>query len=57
MWYRFKVKAGMSDLEQFLATESPLKMTQKCFSFHLKSSFRSQDIEIFVLMWPCIKTA
>ena len=53
----FKVKGRMSDLEQFLATESPLKMMQKCFSFHLKSSFRSQDIEIFDLMWPCIKTA
>ena len=37
-------KSALSGLRQFLATESPLKMIKKCFLFHLKSSFRSQDI-------------
>ena len=32
----YKVKGVLSSLRQFLVTESPL--------FHLKSSFRSQDI-------------
>ena len=27
---------------------SPFKNYEKCFSFHLKSSFRSRDIQIFV---------
>ena len=34
---------ALSGLRQFLATESPLKMMKNAF-FHLKSSFRSQDI-------------
>ena len=34
----------------------PLKIDEKCFLFHLKSSFRSQDIYIFVLtFWSCRK--
>ena len=33
---QYKVKGVLSSLRQFLVTESPL--------FHLKSSFRSQDI-------------
>ena len=37
------IKGALSGLIQVLATESPLKMI-KCFSFHLKSSFRSQDV-------------
>ena len=33
-----------------------LQKLWKCFSFHLKSSFRSQDISIFVLLfWACRK--
>ena len=36
----FSLKGVLSGLRQFFATESPLK----CFLFHLKSSFRSQDI-------------
>ena len=38
------VKGVTSGLRQFLATESPLKMIENGFSFHFKSSFRSQDI-------------
>ena len=38
-----KVKGALSGLKQFLATESPLK-DEKCFLFHLKSSFHSRDI-------------
>ena len=37
-------KGALSGLKQFLATESSLnKNDEKCFLFHLKSSFRSQD--------------
>ena len=33
-----------------------LKNDEKCFSFHLKSSFHSQDIETFILsFWACRK--
>ena len=42
-------KGSLTGLRQFLATESFLKMIKNAFLFHLKSSFRSQDIEIFVL--------
>ena len=37
-------KGALSGLRQFLATESPLKLMKIFFLFHLKSSFRSQDI-------------
>ena len=34
------------------------KNDEKCFLFHLKSSFRSQDISVFVSTFlPCRKTA
>ena len=34
------------------------KNEEKCFLFHLKSSFDSQDISVFVLtFWSCIKMA
>ena len=36
-------KDTLSGLRQFLAIES-LESDEKCFLFHLKSSFRSQDI-------------
>ena len=37
-------------------TEFPSKMMKKCFSFHLKSSFHSQNIYIFALtFWECRK--
>ena len=36
----------------------PFKIDEKCFSFHLESSFRSQDIQIFILtFWSRRKTA
>ena len=45
--------------EKFCGTcliESPLKNDEKCFLFHLTSSFRSQDIQVFVTAsWPCRK--
>ena len=41
---RKKVKATLSDLKEFLATERLLKKNKKCFLFYLKSNFRSQDI-------------
>ena len=37
--------------------ESPLKMMKQCFLFHVKSSFCSWDIYIFVLTWLCRKMA
>ena len=37
-------EGAVSGRRQFLATESPLKTIKKRFLFHLKSSFRSQDI-------------
>ena len=38
-------EGALSGLRQFLATESPFfKSDEKCFLFHLKSSFSSQDI-------------
>ena len=52
------LKGALSDLRQFLTTESPLKIIKKCFLIHLKSSFRSQDIWIFVLSFrSCRKKA
>ena len=38
------LKGALSGLRLFLATESPLKMMKNAFFFHLKNSFRSQDI-------------
>ena len=45
----FEIKGALSGLRQSLATESPLKMIKKCFLFHVKSSFRSQHIQVSVL--------
>ena len=42
-------KGALSGLRQFLATESPSKMMKNVFLFHLKSSFRLQDISVSVL--------
>ena len=39
-WLARRVKG----LRQFLANKNPLKMMETPFSFHLKRSFRSQDI-------------
>ena len=37
-------KGSLTGLRQYLETESFLKMIKNAFLFHLKSSFRSQDI-------------
>ena len=51
---RFYIKSAPSYLKNFFATESPLKLIQKWFLFHLKRLFLSQDIKIFVLnFWSC----
>ena len=44
--------------EKIFGNWKPFKNDEKCFLFHLKSSFRSQDILIFVLsFWSCRKAA
>ena len=45
------LKGTLSGLKQFSAIKSSLKMIKKCFLSHLKSSFCSQDISIFVLIF------
>ena len=43
-------------MRQFLITESPLKILKNTFYFYLKSSFRSQDIQVFVMtLWSSRK--
>ena len=42
------VSAIFYEIFNFSPNDSPLK-TEKCFLFHLKSSFRSPDIQIFVI--------
>ena len=34
---------------QFSLNASPIKNYEKCFLFHLKSSFHSQDIQFFIV--------
>ena len=36
----------------FSSNDSSSKNYEKCFLFHLKSSFRSRDIQIFVFFFP-----
>ena len=36
----------------FFTKWQPFKNYEKCFLFHLKSSFRSWDIQIFVIFFP-----
>ena len=40
-------KGALSGLRQFSAAESPLKMMKMLF-IHVESSFRSQDIYVFI---------
>ena len=36
--------------------ESPLKNDEECFLFHLESSFRFQEISVFLMtFWSCRK--
>ena len=44
----YNFKGALEGLRQFSTTESPVK-DETCFSFHLKSSFRTQDISVFFL--------
>ena len=37
-------EGALSSLRQVLAIENPFKNDEKYFLFHLKSTFRSQDI-------------
>ena len=39
-----EVKGALPGLRQFLTTEGSLENDEKCFLFHLKSSFCSEDI-------------
>ena len=51
--YRCAFKGADEGLRQFLIPESPLKLSPL---FHLKSSFRSQDIQVFgMTFWSCRK--
>ena len=51
------VKGALSGLREFSGNWKPFKNDEKCFLFYLKSSFRSQDISVFVInFWSCIKT-
>ena len=57
--YVVTFKVGLSPSKQsscYLVQRKPFKIDKKCFLFHLKSSFRSRDIYIFVLtFWSCRK--
>ena len=46
LYYAYMLKDALSGLRQFFV--KMIKMAEKCFPFHLKSSFRSQGIKIFV---------
>ena len=46
------VSAIFYEIFIFLPNDSPSKTAKNLFSFHLKSSFRSLDIQIFVIFPP-----
>ena len=56
-WTKNKFKVGLSLSKKnyfYLLQWKPFKNNEKRFLFHLKSSFHSQDIWIFVLtFWSC----
>ena len=57
---KFKIVSlkAHSQLETIFGHWKPFENGEKCFLFHLQSSFCSQDIYLFVLtFWSCIKTA
>ena len=45
---RLKVRFSSTKRNRFLFHRKLFKIDEKCFLFQLKSSFRSQDIQIFV---------
>ena len=57
LYLRIKVELSRSKKVPFICyNENPFQNDKKCFLFHVKSSFRSLDIYIFVLIfWLCRK--
>ena len=55
---QFYIKGALIKSETIFDNSKPFKNDEKCFLFHLKSSFRSKDLSIFVsTFWSCWKTA
>ena len=53
-----RIKGALSGLRQFLAAESPLKMTKNAFYFTSKARFVLKIFKFFVLtFWSGSKTA
>ena len=51
-----KVKLSPSRKLYYFVHWKPFKNYEKWFLFHLKSSFCSQDIQVFVMtFWPCMR--
>ena len=56
MTFNLALKSDSHLPKKKLLTSMTALHHEKCFLFHLKSSFRSQDIQIFVLtFWACRK--
>ena len=56
VWYQMHLKVGLSPSKKlfYLLHWKPFKNDEKCFLFHIKSYFRSQDIYNFALnYWSC----
>ena len=55
------IKVGLSPSKKNVVMcfiESSLKNDEECFLFHLKTSFRSQDIHVFIItFWSCKKNS
>ena len=49
MWLLKLVSAIFYEILFFSPNDSPSKNYKKCFLFHRKRSFRSRDIQIFVI--------
>ena len=48
------IKVGLSPSKKYIFNcfnDSPTKIIKNVFLFHIKSSFRSQDISVFVLIF------
>ena len=56
-WETIKVKLSPSKINShYLLAWNPFKDDENCFLFHLKRSFRSQDVYVFVMIfWSCRK--
>ena len=52
----FKVGLSPSKKNFFICfNDSPMKIIKNVFLFHIKSSFRSQDISVFVLIFSACR--